>query len=73
MYTGNENSIVTAKCPYFRCEFVKTISCEGIGNAVTTTLKFKDEEDKDIHICAFCKKYPNTCEIAKVLDEQWQQ
>lgn len=70
MYTGNENSIVTAQCPYFRSEYVRTITCDGIGNADSTTLRFRNEKDKDIQICAFCKKYPNTCEISRVLDEQ---
>ncbi len=70
MYCGKENPAVTAKCPYFKSEFTRTITCDGIGCAESITTKFSNEKDKDIHIKAFCQKYPNTCEIAKVLDEQ---
>ena len=70
MYCGKENAAVTAMCPYFKSEFRKSITCDGIGCAESITTKFNKEEDKDIHIKIFCKKYPNTCEIAKILDDQ---
>lgn len=69
MYAGKENAVITAVCPYFRSEYKRTLTCDGIGNADSTTTKFLTEEDKNIHIRAFCQKYPNTCELAKVLDE----
>lgn len=71
MYTGKKNAVVNAKCPYFKSEGKRNITCEGIYDNEEVMIKFETEKGKDEHIEVFCKKYPNGCKYFKRIEEEY--
>lgn len=63
MYVGKMNTIVNGKCPYYRSEFTKSITCEGCSGTIVQT-KFESEQAKDEFIRECCFRYPNCCPLA---------
>ena len=71
MYQSITKPIVNADCPYFLREYKRTITCEGLIDGSTNTIKFDQEEDKASYIKEHCFCYPNTCHIACALDNKY--
>ena len=71
MYKGKKNTIVYGKCPYYRLEAVKSITCEGFHGSGNVVIKFETEEEKDLYIEKHCYQYPNSCLICNGCDARW--
>ena len=63
------------KCPYFviakstRGERGFSITCDGIGKAKYNATRFESDEARRKHIDENCCSYPNSCPIAKAIEE----
>lgn len=71
MYTGPDNMICNAKCPYYDRETKRAITCEGIVDGGYNIMKFPSLYSKSKFVHDNCMKYPNECSIAKYLDKKY--
>jgi len=72
MYIGKTNAVVTVNCPYFKSEYVKSVTCEGYGNAIVIT-KFPTEADKDRFIEQNCIEDRFSCPLAIGLEIKYEE
>ena len=61
------------KCPYFLNESRLQLTCEGISENTKLALKFRSEREKIMYIEKECRCYPNFCQIAAVLENEYDQ
>lgn len=60
MYCGKKSLCKNAKCPYFKSEFKKTITCE----ETEFRINFDTEKEKDTYAEQHCMKgFPYDCPI----------
>lgn len=60
------------KCPFYISMDNKSITCEGITEDCTNTIKFNKREEKEMHRRIFCvRKYEN-CEIYQMLEKKYE-
>lgn len=64
-WQGENYLLQSAKCPYYKSEYKRMITCEG------WCTRFPSEEVKQIFADNNCRRYPNECKITKILDEKW--
>lgn len=68
-YQSKERLVVYAKCPYYKSEFEKSITCvDGSDSGITYVTKFDAKEDKSKHAVQCCYHYPNKCMLAEAFD-----
>lgn len=66
-YVGKLNGVVFAKCPFYRTEYRKSITCEGIPDGTVTMTKFDSEELKNEYLKCNCFNWPNNCYLVKAM------
>jgi hypothetical protein len=64
---------VNAVCPFFRSSGKRKISCEGITDGCITSLEFNSGRKRDLHRKVFCNKKWQNCEIARMLEEKYEE
>lgn len=64
---------VNALCPFFRFSDKKEISCEGVADGCSTSLKFDTKSKRDLHRRVFCDSKYKNCEIFRMLEEKYAE
>lgn len=61
------------KCPFFREQTKRSISCEGIIDESILKLWFEDKKTKDRHSEIFCCNRYCNCEIYSMLEKKYEE
>lgn len=63
-----------AKCPFFRTDDGRnTITCEGITDACTFSLRFTKKSDFEKRMEVFCMQKYENCEVYRMIAEQYEE
>ena len=63
-----------AKCPFFRTDDGRnTITCEGIGDACSFSLRFTKKSDYEKQMEVFCMQKYENCEVYRMIESQYEE
>lgn len=72
MYHSRIKLEANAICPFYKCEFKRTITCEGVEDGIENVMRFSCEDRKIEYATANCMQYPNCCRLAKELEDKYE-
>lgn len=64
---------VEIKCPFFKEQNPKNISCEGLVDDSIIKLCFVSPKAKDTQTRIFCEKSYKNCEIYRILEKKYEE
>lgn len=76
MYQSKNWLEATAKCPFYLCEYKKSVTCEGYCKGMECTLhKFESEESKTKYVQRFCTKENKyqECKLYKLINQKYEE
>jgi hypothetical protein len=53
------------KCPFFRTETEKSITCEGCQEGIVNVMRFSEVDQKKEYLKKNCNNFPNDCPVFK--------
>lgn len=68
---GNDSKKREVKCPFYLKHGKFYIDCEGVEKSNRTSVGFTTYGEKESYMRQYCNRYPNSCPIAKMLDEKY--
>lgn len=71
MYHSSVKLEANAVCPFYKCEFKRTITCEGVEQGIENVMRFENEELKVEYAKRYCMQYPNCCKLAAQLEKNY--
>lgn len=73
MYVSKDLLEVYAKCPFYICEFKRSVTCEGYVEGMESSLnKFKTETEKSVFVKQYCTtdNYKE-CKLCKMIMQKY--
>ncbi len=64
---------VNVKCPFYITDDSKSITCEGFKTGCDTRNRFKNKNNKDVHMEEHCQKDYKKCGIYKLASEKYKK
>lgn len=73
MYQSKNWLEAYAVCPFYICEYKKSVTCEGYEKGIVSSLtKFESEEDKSEFVHKFCLTHEyKKCKLFKTIMEKY--
>lgn len=63
-----------AKCPFFRTDDGRNqITCEGITDSCTFSLRFTKKSDYEKQMEVFCMEKYENCEVYRMIESQYEE
>ena len=74
MYQSRNFLEANAKCPFYICEFKKTVTCEGFADGIESTLtSFESEEKKSDFVRGYCMSCYKNCKVYKSIMDKYPE
>lgn len=73
MYQSRYQPVFNAVCPYYKCEYALSITCEDDVDGDKEGKRFATEQEKNEHILKCCMCYPNDCKISQKFDKKYEE
>lgn len=64
---------VDIKCPFYKEQAARSISCEGLTDDSIIKLWFTSPKSKCLHMDIFCSKRYKNCEIYTMLEKKYEE
>ncbi len=72
MYMPTDYRCADTRCPYYITEDDFSVSCEGITQDCKIVVRFGAKHPKDQHKSLFCDARYDCCEVARMLDDKYE-
>lgn len=75
MYQSKNWLEAYAKCPFYCCEYKRSVTCEGYDKGMESILnKFKTEEEKTAFVRKYCTRHNyKECKLYKMIEAKYEE
>ena len=73
MFMASTYKDVEVKCPFYKEQTARTISCEGITDDSIIKQYFSFPRSKELHVNVFCERKFENCEIYRMLVKKYEE